>query len=69
VGDTEILLVGRSSGSGLGRLRGSWRWRVVRQLLDGASLTELSDYFKLMLAFDITFVCGGLGLFGHLIEQ
>jgi len=40
-----------------------------RALLGGAPIEELVDYFKLMLAFDVVFVSGGLGLFGSLIER
>lgn len=42
---------------------------ATRQLLDGASIAELGDYFKLMAVFDVTFVSGGLALFGTLIEN
>jgi heme exporter protein B len=40
----------------------------TRQLLEGASASELTDYLLLMLVFDATFVAGGLGLFGTLTE-
>jgi len=40
-----------------------------RELLGGASVSELGDYFKLMGVFDVTFVAGGLALFGTLIEN
>jgi heme exporter protein B len=40
----------------------------TRQLLEGASAAELTDYLLLMLVFDATFVAGGLGLFGTLTE-
>lgn len=40
-----------------------------RELLGGASLSELGDYFQLMGVFDVVFVSGGLGLFGSLIER
>jgi len=41
----------------------------TRQLLEGAPLGELTDYLLLMLIFDVTFVAGGLGLFGTLTES
>lgn len=41
---------------------------ATRELLGGASLSELGDYLKLMGVFDFVFVTGGLGLFGTLIE-
>ncbi len=41
----------------------------TRELLGGASVTELWDYFKLMLVFDLVFVTGGLVLFESLIER
>jgi heme exporter protein B len=41
---------------------------ATRDLFDGASLVELTDYLELMLIFDVVFVAGGLGLFGLLIE-
>lgn len=40
-----------------------------RELLSGAPISELGDYFKLMGVFDLVFVSGGLGLFGTLIER
>jgi heme exporter protein B len=42
---------------------------ATRELFGGAALGELGDYFRLMLVFDVTFVAGGLGLFGILIES
>lgn len=42
---------------------------ATRELLDGASVTQLRDYLQLMLVFDLTFIAGGLGLFGTLIES
>lgn len=42
---------------------------ATRELLSGASAAELGDYFRLMLAFDVVFVTGGLGMFGTLIER
>ena len=41
----------------------------TRELLGGAPLDELGDYFKLMGVFDVVFISGGLGLFGTLIES
>ena len=40
-----------------------------RELLGGASVSELADYFQLMAVFDVVFVSGGLALFGSLIER
>jgi heme exporter protein B len=42
---------------------------ATRELLDGAQVAELVDYFKLMGVFDVTFISGGLALFGTLIDQ
>lgn len=41
---------------------------ATRELLGGASLSELGDYLKLMAVFDVIFLSGGLALFGTLIE-
>jgi heme exporter protein B len=41
----------------------------TRELLSGAPLSELFDYFKLMLVFDLVFITGGLALFEALIER
>jgi heme exporter protein B len=41
---------------------------ATRELLGGTDLGELFDYFELMLIFDVTFVAGGLALFGTLTE-
>lgn len=40
-----------------------------RELLSGASIAELGDYFRLMGVFDVVFISGGLGLFGTLVER
>jgi len=40
-----------------------------RELLGGASVSELADYFQLMAVFDVVFISGGLALFGSLIER
>jgi heme exporter protein B len=40
----------------------------TRELLGGATLGELTDYFELMGVFAAVFVAGGLGLFELLIE-
>jgi heme exporter protein B len=40
-----------------------------RELFDGAPIAELGDYLKLMLAFDVLFITGGLTLFETLIER
>lgn len=42
---------------------------ACRAVLDGAELTELSGFFRLLLAFDLVFWAGGLGLFGLLLED
>ena len=42
---------------------------ATRQLLGGAGLDELGDFLQLMAVFDVTFIAGGLGLFGTLIEN
>ena len=42
---------------------------ATRELLDGVPLIQLVDYFELMAVFDITFVAGGLALFGTLVED
>jgi len=41
---------------------------ATRDLLDGVPLGELGGYFKLLLVFDITFIAGGLSLFGILAD-
>ncbi len=41
---------------------------ATRELLNHTPVHELGDYFKLMLVFDLTFVTGGLALFGSLTE-
>lgn len=40
----------------------------TRELLGGAPLSELFDYFELMGIFGVVFTAGGLGLFDLLIE-
>jgi heme exporter protein B len=42
---------------------------ATRELLGGTPALELWDYFELMLVFDVTFVAGGLAMFGTLIEN
>jgi heme exporter protein B len=42
---------------------------ATRELLNGAPVSELADYFKLMGVFDLVFVSGGLMLFGTLVER
>jgi heme exporter protein B len=42
---------------------------ATRELLNGAPISELADYFKLMGVFDVVFVSGGLMLFGTLVER
>lgn len=41
---------------------------ATRELLNQAPLADLVDYFKLMAVFDLTFVAGGLALFGTLTD-
>ena len=41
---------------------------ATRELFNGVPLFELVDYFELMAVFDLTFVAGGLALFGTLVE-
>lgn len=41
---------------------------ATRELLGGAAIGELGDYFKLMGVFDLVFVAGGLALFGPLMD-
>ncbi len=42
---------------------------ATRELLNGAPVAELADYFKLMAVFDVVFISGGLMLFGTLVER
>lgn len=42
---------------------------ATRELLNGAPVSELGDYFQLMGVFDVVFVSGGLMLFGTLVER
>jgi heme exporter protein B len=42
---------------------------ATRELLNGAPVAELGDYFQLMGVFDVVFVSGGLMLFGTLVER
>ena len=42
---------------------------ATRELLNGAPVAELVDYFKLMAVFDVVFISGGLMLFGTLVER
>lgn len=42
---------------------------ATREILVGAELSELSDYFVLFGLFDFVSIAGGLGLFGALIED
>ncbi len=42
---------------------------ATRELLGGASIAELGDYFRLMGVFDLVFIAGGLALFGLLLED
>ena len=42
---------------------------ATREILVGAPLSELSDYFILFGLFDFVSIAGGLGLFGALIED
>ncbi|MDX2052726.1 MAG: heme exporter protein CcmB [Polyangiaceae bacterium] len=40
-----------------------------RELFNGVSLSELLDYLKFMVVFDVVFIAGGLSLFGTLVER
>ncbi len=42
---------------------------ATREILVGAQLSELGDYFILFGLFDVISIAGGLGLFGVLIED
>lgn len=42
---------------------------ATRELLNGAPILELGDYFQLMGVFDAVFIAGGLMLFGTLVER
>ena len=42
---------------------------ATREILVGAALSELRDYFLLFGVFDFIAIAGGLGLFGALIED
>lgn len=41
---------------------------ATRELLGGATVGELGDYFRLLGVFDVAFIAGGLGLFGMLVD-
>jgi heme exporter protein B len=41
---------------------------ATRELLNDTPVLELADYFQLMIVFDVTFVTGGLVLFGSLTD-
>jgi heme exporter protein B len=41
---------------------------ATRELLDGAQLADIVDYFKLLGLFDILFVAGGAAIFGSVID-
>lgn len=40
----------------------------TRDLVAGATVGEIGEYLQLMVVFAVTFIAGGLGLFGALIE-
>jgi heme exporter protein B len=42
---------------------------ATRELLGGAAIEELGDFYKLLTTFDLVFLAGGLGLFGALAEN
>lgn len=42
---------------------------ATRELLHGAAIDELWDYFKILCVFDLTLIAGGLGMFGSLAER
>ena len=41
---------------------------ATREVLQGVPVDQLGDYFRLMAVFNLTFVVGGLALFGSLLE-
>lgn len=41
---------------------------ACRELFGGSPVAELSDYFSLMLLFDVVFFTGGVAMFGTLID-
>jgi len=41
---------------------------ATRELLGGATVAELRDYFGILGVFDVAFAAGGLGMFGMLME-
>jgi heme exporter protein B len=42
---------------------------ATRDLVGGASLSDLGDYLKVMGGFDLVVTAGGLGMFGTLVER
>jgi heme exporter protein B len=42
---------------------------ATRELVSGASLSELGDYLILLATFDFLALAGGLTLFGALVEE
>lgn len=42
---------------------------ATRELLGGATVGELGDYFRILGVFDVTFTAAGLALFGTLLED
>jgi heme exporter protein B len=42
---------------------------ATRELLNGASLGELIEYFEILCLFDAMLIAGGLGMFGSLAER
>jgi len=42
---------------------------ATRELLSGAEVSELRDYFLILVMFDFIALAGGLGLFGALIDD
>lgn len=41
---------------------------ATRELLGGATMAELRDYFGILAVFDVAFATGGLGMFGLLLD-
>lgn len=41
---------------------------ATRELLGGATVSELSDYLGILAVFDVAFATGGLGMFGLLLD-
>jgi heme exporter protein B len=42
---------------------------ATRELLGGASVSQLGDYFRILGVFDVAFAAGGMTLFGTLLDS